>query len=418
MIPSLSWGIAPALLDEGSGIRHGEDAIGTIFRQAYTVLNPKTGKRETRFSKKWYCEFRTPDGERRRVPGYTDRQATEKLLADLQAESARVHVGMLPSGAGLARIPLARHLAEYIAHLEAKNSTAAHVQLVDARCRKLLATGLERWADLDARRVEAALASLRTKGHGSRNGKGGIGAQTSNHYLQQFGGFVAWLALRMGTADPLAELKPLNVKADRRHERRALTEGEFERLLAAASKSAVRWKLAGPERAKLYLVAAYTGLRASELASLTPESFALDGHPATVIVEAGYSKHRREDVVPLPAAIAAQLAPWLAGKSGRLWPGAWAERRHAAAMLRGDLKAAGIPYRDERGRVFDFHALRMTFITNLALAGVPLVHAQRLARHSTPALTSNFYTSLEIVDLARAAEKLVTPKKRQRKIGA
>jgi hypothetical protein len=36
-----------------------------------------------------------------------------------------------------------------------------------------------------------------------------------------------------------------------------------------------------------------------------------------------------------------------------------------AAMLRVDLEAAGIPYRDTAGRVVDFHALRASYITYL-----------------------------------------------------
>ncbi len=54
-------------------------------------------------------------------------------------------------------------------------------------------------------------------------------------------------------------------------------------------------KLAGSDRMTLYTVAAYTGFRASELASLTPSSFALGTTPPTLTVEAGYSKHRRKD---------------------------------------------------------------------------------------------------------------------------
>jgi len=34
-------------------------------------------------------------------------------------------------------------------------------------------------------------------------------------------------------------------------------------------------------------------------------------------------------------------------------------------MLRKDLQAAGIPYRDASDRVADFHTLRHTFITRL-----------------------------------------------------
>jgi hypothetical protein len=63
-----------------------------------------------------------------------------------------------------------------------------------------------------------------------------------------------------------------------------------------------------------------------------------------------------------------------------------------AAMLRADLKAAGIVYRDENGRVADFHCLRHSFITNLASGGIHPKVAQTLARHSTIGLTMDRYT--------------------------
>jgi site-specific recombinase XerD len=74
-------------------------------------------------------------------------------------------------------------------------------------------------------------------------------------------------------------------------------------------------------------------------------------------------------------------------------------------MLRADLRAAGIqPVVD--GRVIDLHALRVSFITHLALGGVPLAVAQKLARHSDPRLTSNAYTSLSLAELHRAVQAL------------
>jgi integrase len=69
------------------------------------------------------------------------------------------------------------------------------------------------------------------------------------------------------------------------------------------------------------------------------------------------------------------------------------ERRHkASALFKADLAAAGIPYRDEDGLVADFHALRHTFISNLANGGVHPKVAQALARHSTITITMDRYS--------------------------
>jgi integrase len=74
-------------------------------------------------------------------------------------------------------------------------------------------------------------------------------------------------------------------------------------------------------------------------------------------------------------------------------------------MIRGALAEAVIPFQVD-GRVVDFHALQVTFVSHLALAGVPLATAQKLARHSDPRLTANVYTHLGLADLALAVENL------------
>src|SRR5262249_60137054 len=70
--------------------------------------------------------------------------------------------------------------------------------------------------------------------------------------------------------------------------------------------------LDGTDRAMLYIVAAYTGLRCSELARLTPFSFEFD--ECTVTVHAAYSKHRRRDVLALRADLVERLRNYLANK--------------------------------------------------------------------------------------------------------
>ena len=166
-----------------------------------------------------------------------------------------------------------------------------------------------------------------------------------------------------------------------------------------------------------------TGLRAAELASLTPASFDLAADMPTVTLEAGYSKRRREDVLPLHPDLVARLRKWLQEreraadgdsvtlllnhaadtKSGPLFPGTWAEK--AAKMLRVDLDAAGIGYTTDAG-IADFHSLRHTFISNLAAGGVHPKLAQQLARHSTITLTMDRYSHVGLLDMNSALESL------------
>ena len=138
----------------------------------------------------------------------------------------------------------------------------------------------------------------------------------------------------------------MNVTADRRHDRRPQSEVELTAILKAAIDGPVVRKIQGPDRAVLYIVAADSGLRASELASLTPESFDLVEESPTVTVKAAYSTHRREDVLPLHPSLVDLLRSWLASKRGceRVWPGNWTKGKQAGVMLKRDLKAAGISY--------------------------------------------------------------------------
>jgi hypothetical protein len=135
-----------------------------------------------------------------------------------------------------------------------------------------------------------------------------------------------------------------------------------------------------------------------------------------VIVEAAYSKRRQREEQPIPTWLAARLRVWLAKRPGQpmlwvdpqvLWPGS--RRRHAAEMLREDLKAAEIDYRDAAGRVFNFHALRHQYVSDLAAAGVHPRVAQGLARHSTIELTMNRYTHVAMHDVVGAVEAIAEP---------
>ena len=79
---------------------------------------------------------------------------------------------------------------------------------------------------------------------------------------------------------------------------------------------------------------------------------------------------------------------------------------HTADMIRMDLKTAGIDYLDDQGRNFDFHALRHTFVTNIANSGASVRTTQELARHSTPTLTIGRYAHSDDNDKLAAIRAL------------
>ena len=231
---------------------------------------------------------------------------------------------------------------------------------------------------------------------------------------------------------PFRHIPKVNAEVDVRHRRRPLSAEEFTRLIEAARAGGAFRGLAGPDRAVLYTVAGMTGLRAKELASLSPRSFALDADPPVVVVEAAYSKHRRRDEVPLHPELVGELRAWLADKppGESLWSGNWAKHTSAVDLIKRDLEVARaawiaeaqtpkekerreesdfLTYRDRDGRVADFHSLRHTFVTNLVNAGVAPKDAKELARHSTITLTMDRYTHVGIRDTAAAVAKLNLP---------
>ena len=76
------------------------------------------------------------------------------------------------------------------------------------------------------------------------------------------------------------------------------------------------------------------------------------------------------------------------------------------AILDRDLKLAGIPKRDDRGRTIDVHALRHTFGTHLSKGGVAPRTAQAALRHSSIDLTMNVYTDPRLLDVHGALDAL------------
>jgi integrase len=290
-------------------------------------------------------------------------------------------------------------LVAYRDFLTNKGNSPDYVKLTSSRIAKLFdACRFAVIADISEATVSTWLAEQRAQG---------MSLQTSNYYVVAIKGFCRWLLRDRRTGDnPLIHLSGMNSQTDRRVERRSLPDEEFARLVATTRQQPKYRDLNGSDRAILYLTAAYTGFRANELRSLTPASFDLNFDQSTVTVAAGYSKRRRKDTQPLRPDLAEALREYLVGKpaSDPVWPGTW--HKVAAKMIRADLKTAGIPYQDDAGRVFDFHALRHQFISGLAAAGVHPKTAQTLARHSTINLTMDRYTHVRLNDVAGALDGL------------
>ena len=354
----------------------------------------------------WHVEYTDHRGARRRLAGFTSKAATRTLAATIEelvacratgteppARLARA-VDALPArvlehlaGAGLldevrrASVrPLADLLANWAEHLRQKGNTDRHVHQRRGRAERLLeAIGARWWQEVRPDRVEAALAAWRASGT--------LSVATSNSYRSALKQFLSWLC-RAGLApsNPLQHAGGQNSERDLRVRRRPLSAEECRRLVTCAP----------PGRALLYQTALETGLRCAELKALKACDLDLDGETPTLTVQAAYAKGGRTDTLPLRPGLAAKLAEHCEGKGAQEPVFEHRNWGRTAHWLRADLEAAGIPYRDGQGRVVDFHALRHTFITLLALAGVHPKVAQTLARHSTVVLTLDVYSHADL----------------------
>ncbi len=379
--------------------------------------------KKTKQAATWTLELTLHNSRRARFAGMKDRRATEalgRMIAKLsEARGSGADLGrdvlrwlegipprlrdrlmaldLLDRDHAARGMPLSEHLDHWTEHLRAKGTTAKQTRLLRSRCEKVFdRCGWTWWSECNARQAEQCLTELRGAG---------MSLRTSGFYRQALRQFARWMLVnRRAVENPFDALPSMNPATDPRHERRALTDDEVTRLLRATRAAVKRFKMSGTERALLYETALQTGLRASELRTLTGAD--LDFNSLTVTVQACYSKHRRQDTLPLRRDLAAKLAEHVQGRSPQAPVFTMPYPSAVCRMLKKDLAEAGIVYKDDAGRVADFHALRHTFVTNLVRSGAGVKTAQTLARHSTPVLTLGVYSHVGLTDTRAAVEKL------------
>lgn len=248
-----------------------------------------------------------------------------------------------------------------------------------------------------------------------------LSPETISTYIRNLKSFCTWMC-KCGRAvkSPVEYLKTLNPAVGKKRPRRALTVEEQRVLLQVTQEGELVHGLTGMDRSYLYLVALETGLRYGELYSLTCSSFHLDEEPPYICVEAGASKHRKKDIVPLRRSTVQKLKSFIGGRSAdeKAFLGMWKKR--GADALRQDLKSSRKKWLKDHPKekdsdflkietsegICDFHSLRHSYVTNLSTCGVHPSVAQKLSRHSSIELTMNRYTHTVQDSLVQAQESL------------
>ncbi|MBN2292321.1 MAG: tyrosine-type recombinase/integrase [Pirellulales bacterium] len=401
--------------------------MASIYKKPVILRDPKTGEKVKKKSKKWWGRYTDSLGCEKRVPLATDKAVAQTMLKELVQKVERQKAGLEDPIDEEMLKPIDVHLDDFEKSQKSKNNSPRYVMEIKGKIRRFVDTcGWKRASQIKATDVQSFLADLR---------EDGLSIQTSNHYLRAIKNFTRWLVNNKRLkSNPLDGLAMLNTCVDRRHDRRPLSQDEFSRLVKVAEKGPPAVGLCGRDRAMLYILAAWTGLRRGELGSLTRQNFKLNAKPPIVTVEAAYSKHRREDIQILHPDIVERFQKWLVYRKPApgeiLFP--IDERtcgvdRRTSEMMMQDLKAARaiwidkakdeeehkrreasdfLKYQDSQGRFADFHSLRHTFVTNLCKADISPKTAQTLARHSDIRLTMNIYSHVDLEDQSAAIAKL------------
>jgi len=306
--------------------------------------------------------------------------------------------------------PLKEHIADFEQSLKAKARTPQYIRQTVSAIREICTgCGFIFWYDIAANQVDYFLGEKREDRLVNRDGKQvrvkGLSARTYNRKLAAFKQICGWM-VKEGRAvqSPVTHLDALNTRTDRRRIRRTLSPEQAIELLTATRNSDPIYSMKGHERALLYRLAIETGLRAGEIRNLSALSCNTESNKITL--QAAHSKHRREDIITLKPDTAALLEDHIKNKTPNAPLFNLPCKENMILMLRKDLDKAEIPYQDAHGHYLDFHSLRHTTGTWLALSGAHPRVAQEIMRHSDINLTMNTYTHIQNDQIQEAVNRL------------
>jgi integrase len=339
-------------------------------------------------SRVWRWRFREKPEDGRILDislGTSELRVAEKRRAEKRRKIQLERAGLIPSEKAMesAQRNLASHLEDFIGDMRRHGKSEKHLANLEFRVGRLIKEC--QWGcavNVSADSFQSWLCS-----HPE------LSAKTSNDYLDAVRCFFNWLIQKQRfSVNPLASVDKVKTAGMQTRDRRAFTLDEFMRLVAVAG-----------ERKPVYLMAFYTGLRRSEIAGLRWADLHLDDAKPYVLARASTTKNGKEEPLPLHP----DLVMVLREIKGASEPDEQVFKRFPRIeRFKRDLAKANIPYRDAVGRFADFHALRKTFGTNLAKAGVPRRTAMSLMRHSDGKLTDKIYTDVNLLGIETGIESL------------
>ena len=424
-------------------------------RKAPIAIKPD-GSQAIRLDRKtWVARYRNSDGIIvERSTKCTTKAAANAVLSDFVKEAERISAGVITKDeteiADWRHSSLTKAIEDYSLYQTRRGNAQKRVKFTKAYLLKdSKACSWRTLKDLDSDRLQRHLDDLQTDGKG---------AGVLNQHVASWRAFGNWLAgkrikgkrahwkgNKRLASNPFEGFGRYDEKADCRRKRRALSESEISRLLAAAAERPLDdartirtgpkkgqmtatvapdrvqlLKRQGQERVLIYKTLILTGLRKNELASITLKQCRLDGDLPFIDLHASDEKNGQGNNIPIPSDLAEELMAWIADRHKQLTEVLTIKLKPSpiedeplfdvptglVRILNRDLAAAGIPKVDKFGRSIDVHALRHTFATLLSNSGVAPRVAQAVMRHSDLRLTMNTYTDQSQLDIYGALNKL------------
>lgn len=385
---------------------------------------PKTpGSRRVRVkSKNWYMCWR--DGTRKRmIPLFSDKKASEAEMRKRVAEGERRQAGLDTGLHADMQRPIGEQLAAYLASLRTQDYSDFYVKeserilnlIIQGQGIGTLATFTVDRLDAHLNAMTGAAATKRSTAAWLRRSSAGCSPSTAGRttrWQRQFArtgrrcesGGLCPRSRSRSCWTPLAAARwrsRPSTGAGRNN------TGEGRREFAAKVRPEVRERLVrlGRERALIYKTALFTGLRRGELTALRVGHLCLDAKPnAALQLPEEFTKNGQEARLLLLPDLAAELRQWIADTGKSTGDLLFVVPGKIVNIMKRDLIAAGIDYKDTLGRFSDFHALRGTGNTLLGKAGVHPSIRQKFMRHSDIKLTTGTYDDKEQYELAPVVE--------------
>ena len=353
----------------------------------------------------WYITYEGANGRRVTIKGYTDREASEALGREKEKLAARVRQGCVQVDLNRLEMDTADAVQAWVDDLTRCGRSKSYVYNVKLLMKRM--SEACRWPTLGSIRSETLIswladlqtgrASLPCQKKRGENGQRTLSARSLNQYLETARTFVKWCRAQRPLPwiqdDPLAGITKADESVKRR-EKRALTLDELSRLKAISKR---RWVI--------YLTAALTGLRRSELKRLQWGDIRLDAEHPHNQLRAAATKARRADVIPINPELLEALREIRPPNARDDQPVFTSIPKYETYRKDVEVRAK-IPWRDGQGRLASFHCLRKTFGTYLALADVPLRVAMDMMRVTDAKLLTGIYTDAKLFNTSAAAALL------------